>query len=64
LIHVADIDECSRPLEFPCNGLCHDTPGSYDCECSTGYKSNGDAKENPCNPTFPFEARIALGMHY
>ncbi|VAH71524.1 unnamed protein product [Triticum turgidum subsp. durum] len=58
-----NIDECARPRDqFPCNGVCDDTEGSYDCKCPPGYHSNGDPKENPCNPTFPLQARIAIGI--
>uniref|UniRef100_A0A8I7B8Y6 Protein kinase domain-containing protein n=1 Tax=Hordeum vulgare subsp. vulgare TaxID=112509 RepID=A0A8I7B8Y6_HORVV len=57
-----NINECERQWEFPCNGVCHDTEGSYDCKCHPGYESRGDPKEIPCNPKFPLPARIALGV--
>ena len=36
----AEIDEC---LSDPCddNATCTNTPGSYICECNTGYSGNG-----------------------
>lgn len=37
----ADVDECSvRPP--PCEQLCHNTDGSYDCLCRTGYELDED----------------------
>lgn len=58
-----NINECARPRDqFPCYGVCHDTEGSYDCQCRLGYESSGDPKENPCNPKFPLRARIAIGI--
>lgn len=63
ILHDADINECERSREeFPCYGECHDTEGSYDCKCRLGYESNGDPKQNPCNPKFPLAAQITLGM--
>ncbi|OEL13084.1 Wall-associated receptor kinase 2 [Dichanthelium oligosanthes] len=57
-----NINECERSREeYPCNGVCHDTEGSYDCRCPFGYESNGDPKEKPCNPKFSLAAKIALG---
>ena len=29
-----DIDECSS---MPCDHICHNVPGSFVCECRTGY---------------------------
>ncbi|KAF8694302.1 hypothetical protein HU200_038443 [Digitaria exilis] len=59
-----NINECERSREeFPCHGECHDTDGSYDCRCCLGYQSNGDPKENPCNPKFPLAAKLTLGMN-
>ncbi|CAM0958681.1 unnamed protein product [Alopecurus aequalis] len=58
-----NIDECSRPREeFPCKGECRDTDGSYNCICRPGYRSNGDPRENPCNPNFTLAAELAIGI--
>lgn len=38
---VVDIDECSLGIEV-CQQLCHNTPGSYICDCLVGYEQNGD----------------------
>ncbi|XP_037382568.1 prolow-density lipoprotein receptor-related protein 1-like [Talpa occidentalis] len=34
---VCDVDECSMAYS-PCGQLCHNTPGSYSCECVQGYQ--------------------------
>uniref|UniRef100_A0ACD5U1S2 Uncharacterized protein n=1 Tax=Avena sativa TaxID=4498 RepID=A0ACD5U1S2_AVESA len=53
----------ARPRkEFPCNGICQDIEGSYNCKCRPGYESNGSPKENPCTPKFPLPAKIAIGI--
>ncbi|XP_020169696.1 wall-associated receptor kinase 2-like [Aegilops tauschii subsp. strangulata] len=58
-----NIDECARPREeFPCKGECRDTAGSYSCTCHPGYRSNGDPRENPCNPNFTLAAKLAIGI--
>lgn len=31
----ADIDECT--VEKPCNQVCLNNPGSYECSCNEGY---------------------------
>ncbi|CAK8693060.1 unnamed protein product [Clavelina lepadiformis] len=48
-----DYDECSQNLCS--NGVCTNTPGSYECTCDEGYLLNGDVCEdineclsNPC----------------
>lgn len=58
----ADINECDRPSDYPCHGICQDTDGSYDCKCHRGYQNSGDPKEQPCSPKFPLAAQIALGI--
>ncbi|KAE8769564.1 Wall-associated receptor kinase 4 [Hordeum vulgare] len=57
-----NIDECARPEQFPCHGVCHDTEGSYECKCRPGYHNFRDPKEVFCSPTFPRQARIAIGV--
>ncbi|KAJ9146237.1 hypothetical protein P3X46_028527 [Hevea brasiliensis] len=34
-----DIDECETLK--PCNGTCHNVPGSYDCSCPAGFEGDG-----------------------
>ncbi|KAF2291277.1 hypothetical protein GH714_022144 [Hevea brasiliensis] len=36
---VQDIDECETLK--PCNGTCHNVPGSYDCSCPAGFEGDG-----------------------
>ena len=37
-----DTDECSDATHScHVNGTCHDTVGSYDCVCSTGFVGDG-----------------------
>lgn len=57
-----NIIECDRLAEFPCNGKCEDTEGSYICTCHPGHTSNGDPKIDPCHPTFTLAAKLALGI--
>lgn len=33
----SDVDECSTAYS-PCGQLCHNTPGSYSCECTQGHQ--------------------------
>ncbi|KAL6623584.1 hypothetical protein ACP70R_033463 [Stipagrostis hirtigluma subsp. patula] len=56
-----NIDECARPEEFPCHGVCTDKEGSYDCKCRTGYESD-DPKAKPCTPKLPRSAKLAIGI--
>lgn len=64
LAHFADIDECARPTDFPCNGECKDTQGSYECSCRAGYESDGDPKEKPCRPKLSTSAKLIIGIHF
>ncbi|KAM0829076.1 hypothetical protein ACQ4PT_067104 [Festuca glaucescens] len=61
-----DIDECQlreqspefRDL-YPCDGICTNIPGGYDCRCRRGMK--GDAKKGNCTEIFPLPAKIIVG---
>lgn len=39
-----DIDECSRKNETLCSQICVNTPGSYRCDCETGFYLEEDGK--------------------
>ncbi|KAM0848039.1 hypothetical protein ACQ4PT_054641 [Festuca glaucescens] len=62
-----DIDECQlreqspefRDL-YPCDGICTNIPGGYDCRCRRGMK--GDAKKGNCTEIFPLPAKIIVGI--
>ncbi|KAL6622432.1 hypothetical protein ACP70R_032311 [Stipagrostis hirtigluma subsp. patula] len=56
-----NIDECARPEEFPCHGVCTDKEGSYDCKCRKGYESD-DPKAKPCTPKLSRSAKLAIGI--
>ncbi|CAO2141359.1 unnamed protein product [Urochloa humidicola] len=58
-----NINECIRPKDYPCYGICKDTEGSYICKCRRGYRTiSGDPTKEQCIPKFPLEARLALGI--
>ncbi|XP_066351782.1 wall-associated receptor kinase 2-like [Miscanthus floridulus] len=35
-----DINECEFPYQYPCYGVCKNTPGNFTCQCQTGYTGN------------------------
>ncbi len=38
-VRLVDVDECQNSLHRCGEGqLCHNLPGSYRCECQTGYQ--------------------------
>ncbi|PAN20839.1 hypothetical protein PAHAL_3G415300 [Panicum hallii] len=56
-----DINECDEHnKEYPCRGVCENTPGSYECKCPRGTHS-ADPLNIPCNPNFPLAAKIVTG---
>ncbi|CAL4906930.1 unnamed protein product [Urochloa decumbens] len=54
-----DINECEHK-EYPCQGICENTSGSYECKCPSGYHS-ADPRNIPCNPNFPVAAKVVTG---
>lgn len=34
--YTSDIDECELGTS-DCNQICHNTDGSYECDCNTGF---------------------------
>ncbi|TKV94529.1 hypothetical protein SEVIR_9G301500v4 [Setaria viridis] len=62
-----DIDECALRQEkpelrdsYPCNGICKNLIGGYDCNCKFGMKKDGNGT---CTPVFPIPAMVAtLGI--
>ena len=39
-VQITDIDECAEGTDL-CSQDCINTIGSYECQCSAGYKSSG-----------------------
>ncbi|KAF0924972.1 hypothetical protein E2562_015036 [Oryza meyeriana var. granulata] len=63
-----DIDECALRDQHPelrdlyncsSDGICKNTPGSYECPCKSGMR--GDGKSGTCTEKFPMPAKIAVG---
>uniref|UniRef100_A0ACD5V7I5 Uncharacterized protein n=1 Tax=Avena sativa TaxID=4498 RepID=A0ACD5V7I5_AVESA len=44
-----DINECSFPDQYPCNGICSNMIGNYSCSCKSGTQSI-DPKRETCDP--------------
>lgn len=38
---VLDVDECSGDNDCNENASCKNSPGSYRCQCTTGYEGDG-----------------------
>nr|CAB3465828.1 unnamed protein product [Digitaria exilis] len=57
-----DINECelSKDPKYPCQGICENTPGSYECKCPSGTHS-ANPRNIPCNPNFPLAAKVITG---
>ncbi|XP_074318841.1 wall-associated receptor kinase-like 6 [Silene latifolia] len=53
-----DIDECRGPSN-PCSHSCTNIPGSYQCNCPSGF--NGDGKKNGTG-CFPKSLKLALPL--
>uniref|UniRef100_A0A0D9XHZ5 Protein kinase domain-containing protein n=1 Tax=Leersia perrieri TaxID=77586 RepID=A0A0D9XHZ5_9ORYZ len=56
-----DVNECEHPGKYPCNGICQNKQGSYECVCPKGSHS-ADPFNDPCNPKFPLAAQIAVSV--
>ena len=48
----SDVDECEEDASLCENGECVNTPGSYRCECDTGYRY--EPNSNTCIVFFRF----------
>ncbi|KAF8659792.1 hypothetical protein HU200_058257 [Digitaria exilis] len=57
-----DINECelSKDPKYPCQGICENKPGSYECKCPSGTHS-ANPRNIPCNPNFPLAAKVITG---
>ncbi|KAL3737270.1 hypothetical protein ACJRO7_026095 [Eucalyptus globulus] len=60
-----DINECADPEKNPCDGICHNTKGSYTCSCPKGYhgdgKKGGDGSGCIANPKSSHLVIILVG---
>ncbi|EMS53604.1 Wall-associated receptor kinase 5 [Triticum urartu] len=59
----ADIDECHLKDEYPCYGVCTNTPGSHTCQCPPGTSGGATAK-NGCRPkdNFTLALKTVIGV--
>ncbi|XP_039170650.1 putative wall-associated receptor kinase-like 16 [Eucalyptus grandis] len=61
-----DINECADPEKNPCDGICHNTEGSYTCSCPKGYrgdgKKGGDGSRCIANPKSSHLVIILVGL--
>lgn len=44
MYRIPDIDECTRIHGLCRGGLCHNTPGSFICECPEGHELTPDGR--------------------
>ncbi|XP_072987527.1 putative wall-associated receptor kinase-like 16 [Typha latifolia] len=62
-----DIDECADKDNYPCSGICSNTPGNFSCSCPPGEYGdpslNGKCYPNPKrSPTEPVAIGISAGV--
>ena len=38
---MVDIDECTDPEKYKCEGKCKNTIGDYECKCPLGMRGDG-----------------------
>ncbi|THU58099.1 hypothetical protein C4D60_Mb03t10610 [Musa balbisiana] len=56
-----DIDECVDKDQYPCQGICQNTNGSYNCSCPPGTHGNPFAGTCTSNQKLPLAAKAILG---
>ncbi|KAL6906140.1 hypothetical protein ACP4OV_003741 [Aristida adscensionis] len=59
----SDVDECKHRDEFPCYGVCVNTPGSFICTCPKGSSGNATV-EHGCRPDdkFTLPLKVVTGV--
>ena len=55
--YFSDIDECQNKSRIDCDQLCVNLPGSYFCDCYSGYKLNADGGTCDGKPSNCFNSR-------
>ncbi|CAM0870220.1 unnamed protein product [Alopecurus aequalis] len=55
-----DINECEHVGHYPCEGVCKNKQGSYECTCPKRSHSD-DPYTKPCSEKFPLLAKIITG---
>ncbi|XP_055812683.1 wall-associated receptor kinase 2-like [Solanum dulcamara] len=61
-----DIDECADPKANPCEKICTNTPGNFNCTCPRGYYGDGLKNGRGCttkNSQFPL-IKVSLGLGF
>ncbi|CAL9111759.1 unnamed protein product, partial [Musa textilis] len=56
-----DIDECVDKDQYPCQGICQNTNGSYNCSCPRGTHGNPFTGTCTSNQKLPLAAKAILG---
>ncbi|XP_024975863.1 wall-associated receptor kinase 2-like [Cynara cardunculus var. scolymus] len=59
-----DINECADPNNNPCDGICTNLPGTFNCSCPHGHEGDGRKDGNGCrahNPRSP-ALKLSVGM--
>ncbi|KAI3875694.1 hypothetical protein MKW92_030916 [Papaver armeniacum] len=55
-----DINECEDEKNNPCEGICTNTDGSFNCSCPAGSQGDGRKDERGCNRKVPI-IQLTLG---
>ncbi|XP_027070452.1 wall-associated receptor kinase 2-like [Coffea arabica] len=61
-----DINECADPNNNPCERICINTPGAYNCSCPGGYYGDGKKDGRGCianNKELPV-IKLSLGLGF
>uniref|UniRef100_A0A0E0GZR0 EGF-like domain-containing protein n=1 Tax=Oryza nivara TaxID=4536 RepID=A0A0E0GZR0_ORYNI len=59
-----DINECNEESNYPCYGVCKNTPGGFNCSCHPGFQGiatiQGGCQKEPVG-TLTLRAKLAIG---
>jgi hypothetical protein len=56
-----DVDECSEMTD-QCDQNCHNTIGSYNCSCNTGYRLNMNGYGCDGERTFVLTTKLTMKL--